>query len=134
MKSFGYNSGRTPVILKAVPAIQSNTVGCGAAEFALRLVEIDERIAEQKRQLSSFIGEIMDVLDYLPLDSDERSVFELRYLRNKKEAVICKTRFISRSTYYTICNRGIKTLLKYQRINELLCKFEDDLKTRTFLD
>ena len=114
--------------------IQSNSVGNGTAEFALRVVEIEEWINSQKRQLSTLLGEILDVLDYLPLESDERAVFELRYLGGKREVFICKARYISRSTYYTICGRGIKELLQYKRIDEILNNYENDLKSRTFLD
>lgn len=111
--------------------IQSNSVGNGTAELALRVVEIEERINSQKRQLSTLLGEILDVLDYLPLESDERAVFELRYLGGKREAFICKARYISRSTYYRLFDSGYKALLQYRRIGEILSNYSDKLKAQT---
>lgn len=110
------------------PKVQSNSISGGAAEFALRIVEIDERIARQKVQLSTLLSEILDVFDYLPLESDERAVLELRYIRDKREKFICKTRYISRSKYYALCDSAIKKLLKYQRINNILKKYSEELK------
>lgn len=110
------------------PKVQSNSISGGAAEFALRIVEIDERIARQKVQLSTLLSEILDVFDYLPLESDERAVLELRYIQDKREEFICKTRYISRSKYYALCDSAIKKLLKYQRINNNLKKYSEELK------
>ena len=110
------------------PKVQSNSISGGAAEFALRIVEIDERIARQKVQLSTLLSEILDVFDYLPLESDERAVLELRYIRDKREKFICKTRYISRSKYYALCDSAIKKLLKYQRINNIMKKYSEELK------
>ena len=110
------------------PKVQSNSISGGAAEFALRIVEIDERIARQKVQLSTLLSEILDVFDYLPLESDERAVLELRYIQDKREKFICKTRYISRSKYYALCDSAIKKLLKYQRINNNLKKYSEELK------
>lgn len=110
------------------PKVQSNSISGGAAEFALRIVEIDERIARQKVQLSTLLSEILDVFDYLPLESDERAVLELRYIQDKREEFICKTRYISRSKYYALCDSAIKKLLKYQRINNILKKYSEELK------
>lgn len=110
------------------PKVQSNSISGGAAEFALRIVEIDERIARQKVQLSTLLSEILDVFDYLPLESDERAVLELRYIQDKREKYICKTRYISRSKYYALCDSAIKKLLKYQRINNILKKYSEELK------
>ena len=110
------------------PKVQSNSISGGAAEFALRIVEIDERIARQKVQLSTLLSEILDVFDYLPLESDERAVLELRYIQDKREKFICKTRYISRSKYYALCDSAIKKLLKYQRINNILKKYSEELK------
>ena len=114
--------------LKTSPKVQSNSISGGAAEFALRIVEIDERIARQKVQLSTLLSEILDVFDYLPLESDERAVLELRYIQDKREKFICKTRYISRSKYYALCDSAIKKLLKYQRINNILKKYSEELK------
>lgn len=110
------------------PKVQSNSISGGAAEFALRIVEIDERIARQKVQLSTLLSEILDVFDYLPLESDERAVLELKYIQDKREKFICKTRYISRSKYYALCDSAIKKLLKYQRINNILKKYSEELK------
>ena len=111
------------------PKIQKNSVSRGAAEFALRIVEIDERISNQKKQLSTLLSEILDVFDYLPLESDERAVLELRYIQGRREKFICKTRYISRSKYYSLCDNAIKTLLKYQRISEILKKYSEELRS-----
>lgn len=110
------------------PKVQSNNISGGAAEFALRIIEIDERIARQKVQLSTLLSEILDLFDYLPLESDERAVLELRYIQDKREKFICKTRYISRSKYYALCDSAIKKLLEYQRINNILEKYSEELK------
>lgn len=107
--------------------IQSNSVSGGAAAVALRIVEIDERISDQREQLSTLLGEILDIFDYLPLESDERAVLELRYIQNMREKCICKTRFISRSKYYSLCDSAIETLLKYQRITNILRRYGEEL-------
>jgi hypothetical protein len=110
------------------PRVQTNSVSGGAAEFALRIVETDERIIAQKAQLSVLLSEILDVFDFLPLESDERAVLELRYLQDKKVPYICKTRYISRSTFYALCDKGIKELLKSQKIIKTLKRYEKELK------
>ena len=110
------------------PKVQSNSISGGAAEFALRIVEIDERITKQKEQLSTLLSEILDVFDYLPLESDERAVLELRYIQGKREKFICKTCFISRSKYYMLCDSAIKKLLKFQRIHNILKNYSEELK------
>lgn len=110
------------------PRVKNNSVSGGAAEFALRIVEIDERIMNHKKQLSMLLSEILDVFDYLPLESDERAVLELRYIQDKREKFICRTRYISRSTYYSLCDKALQKLLSYQRINEILKKYDEELK------
>jgi predicted DNA-binding protein YlxM (UPF0122 family) len=111
------------------PRVKNSSVNSGAAECALRIIETEERILEQRKKLSIIMGEILDVFDFLPIESRERHVLELRYLNNYSVIEICTECKVCSSTYHALCDRGIKRLLKYQKINDTISKYEEALKS-----
>lgn len=93
------------------------------ASLAYQKSEIELRIEEQKRQVEAALIQIMDILDYLDPISEERMVLELRYIDNLPWSTIEKRVHMSRSTCYNKQCAGIRQLLSFKRVREIVKKY-----------
>lgn len=105
---------------KEIPSDTSNKRNDGSASLLLRLSEIEERIDKEKDRMSKRLLEIMDVIDYLPEESEERMILELRHIDCYEWKDIVKKMNYSRTSCNTYYNKAIEKLLEYKRVRVLI--------------
>lgn len=102
------------------PLPRNGGIGNGAASILFKLADIEERIYAQKTEIEKSIVRVMDILEYLPIDSLEREVCELIYIDGKKMAVVEKEIPMSRAQCYNKLNAAIAMLLTQPRIKAMV--------------
>ena len=108
--------------------VQSSPSADGMLCVAIRLEEVNERIDKQRKQLSRLVLDILTILEFLPVDSDERTVLEMKYIQKRSDKAIYSSMYISKSQFYKIRNKAFNTLLRYSKVNKILNKFERELE------
>ena len=101
--------------------------------FLIRLEEINERIREQQMHSARVVVEIMNVLDFLPGESDERNILEMKYIQKKSDKAIYASMYISKSQFYKLRNRAFDALLRFAKVNDILNQYEKELDNATKL-
>ncbi len=109
---------------KEIPSSATNRRNDGSAGLLLRLAEIEDRIEKEKDRMSRRLIEIMDVIDYLPEESDERMILELRHIDCYEWKDIVKKMNYSRTSCNTYYNKAIAKLLEYKRVRVLIAAEE----------
>lgn len=94
--------------------------GQGAASIIMRIAEVEERIARQQENIGKTIVHVMDIMDYLPEESTEREIIELKHIDCLKWERIQLEANLSRSPCYDYYNRGIKILLQNKRVQKIV--------------
>lgn len=105
--------------------------GCGKEPdlpLTIKLSEIEDRISRQASIEAAAILDIMQVLDFLPVDSDEREVMELRHIDHKSWSEIRKTVYFSARQCHRIHESGLKILFGYKQVRQRLTDFKDKLE------
>lgn len=102
-----------------------NSIGDGAATFALRLDDIDTKIQNQCHRMRMRIESIMELIDQLPEDSEERAVLEQRYLNRETMEHISRNLHMARRTTYRIFRKAIEELLTFQKTFDVIHHYED---------
>lgn len=100
---------------KPLPRSSSGN-GNGAASILFKMADIEERIYSQKEEIEKAIVRVMDIVDYLPQDSLEREICELRHIDMKPWKEIQDEIPMSRSQCNKRYNGAIKILLNNGRI------------------
>jgi hypothetical protein len=67
---------------KKTTRVQSSNGSSGTIEIVIKLDEIRKRIDDQSMLMSKLIIEIFNILDFLPTESEGRSLLELRYIQH----------------------------------------------------
>lgn len=98
----------------------------GAASILFKLSDIEERIYAQKEEVEKTIVRVMDIIEYLPLDSLEREICELRHIDMKKWKEIQEEIPMSRSQCNKRYNEAMKMLLNNGRILHMVEESEGD--------
>lgn len=101
------------------PLPRSNGTGSGAASILLKLADIEERIYAQKAEIERSIVRVMDILAYLPVNSLEREICELRHIDMKSWRQISEQIPMSRSACAAHYSDAIDLLLQNARIQEM---------------
>lgn len=98
--------------------------GDGAAGILLKISDIEERIIDQKRTMQEHLRLTIDILELLPIESDEREVCELRYEDGKNwETISQKTNFSIRQCHRKK-NDAIRYLLEFDWIKQMVTEEE----------
>lgn len=106
----------------------NNEPGTGAASYIYRQSELEERIYAQEREAKKIMLQVMDIMDFLPVESENRSVLELKYLDGYKDNAIVKARFYSnRSTVSYHLANGLDELLNFAKVQKIIDEFEKTL-------
>lgn len=108
------------------PMPRNSGTGEGAASIVLKLADIEDRIYEQKSEIEKAIVRVMDILDYLPVNSLEREICELRFIDLKKWEVIEAEIPMSHTQCNKIFNDALNTLLSFPRIRKMVDAAEDE--------
>ena len=107
----------------------NNSPSEGSAGYSFRLSEIEERIYAQKKEAEKILYTVMDIMDFLPVDDEDRSVLELRYIDNLSDKeIIRKKVYGNRSTVSYHINCGLDKLLKFQKVIKILNEYEKQLQ------
>lgn len=104
----------------------SSGEGNGAASILLKMSDIEERIYAQKEEVEKAIVRVMDIIEYLPVESLEREICELRHIDMKPWQEIQGEIPMSRSQCNKRYNRAIQMLLGNGRILRMVEESEED--------
>lgn len=106
---------------------KGNGSGVGCAAISYRLDEIDIRINEQMEKSIKILSDIMDVIDFLPDNSLERTVIENRYIDRCSWGRVCMKNHISRTSAIRKWKKGLYMLLEFKRVNMIVTEYELNL-------
>lgn len=121
-----FNHPLKGVSYDGMPHGSGESVGCAALSF--RLDEIDTRIKEQMAQAAKVLTEIMDVIDFLPENTTERSIIEQRYIDRKNWIQICRANHISKTPAIRYWKKGLYKLLEFKKIQMLMEEYENSME------
>lgn len=107
-----------------MPKAPSGNLDGPVMSEVFRVMEIEERIAEQKNKVAKDLLNIMDIFDYLDTNSDERNALELHYIDGFKWERVAEEIPCSRSQVFNLQEAGLKKLLEFKRVREILKKYE----------
>ena len=109
----------------AAPRQGGRCLGPGAStDLAAKLSEIEERINRQVEIEATAILDVMKMLDFLPADSTERAIMDLRHIDCKPWNEIMKQVHLSRSPCFMYYEKGLQRLLRYKKVQKSLAIFE----------
>lgn len=86
--------------------------------------EIEARIQKQAEREKKIVLEIMDILDFLPADTTERMIMELRHIDCKSWIEIQKTVHLTRTPCYDYYNKGLDKLLESEEVHTKLAHYK----------
>ncbi len=118
-----FDSPLGAVKMDGMPKGSSSGVGCAAISF--RLDEIDTRIKEQIETSAKVLTDIMNVIDFLPENSLERSIIESRYIDRYDWNRVCRENHISRTPATKSWRKGLYMLLEFKKVKQILKEYED---------
>ena len=91
--------------------------------------DIESRILEQKKEIDQAITQVMDIIDYLPVNSIERQICELRHIDFKPWGAVSAEIPMSRSQVHRKYKAAVNLLLKNQYIQSIVEEYEDEYDT-----
>ena len=104
----------------------NNEPGAGAASYIFRQSELEERIYAQECEAKKIMLQIMDIMDFLPAESENRSVLELKYIDGHSDKDIIKIKFYSnRSTLSYHLANGLDELLQFAKVQKIIEEFDE---------
>lgn len=121
-----FNSPLTGVSYDGMPRSSGTGVGCAALSF--RLDEIDTRIKDQMEKSVKVLAEILEIIEFLPENSIERSIIEHRYIDRMEWKQICKEEHISRTPATRHWRKGLYQLLEFKKVQLIVHEYEKSLK------
>ncbi len=89
-----------------------------------RLSEIQDRIRQQADRASKSLEDIMNVIDFLNVNSMERRIIESKYIDMSGWIEMCRLHHVSRSTAIRHWKKGLYKMLAYPRVQEILKEYE----------
>lgn len=92
----------------------------------IQISEIEDRICQQKQEIENAIVRVMNIIDYLPLNSIEREICELRHIDLKSWGIISDEIPMSRSQVNRRYNAAIDALLNNRSVRKLIAKHENE--------
>lgn len=101
--------------------------GDGGTALEVRTGDIESRIKCQIETQKKTVEEIIDVIEYLPEESTERAILELRHIDCKTWNEICRLVHLTRSPCFEYYNRGLERLLSFKKVRIALETYEDRL-------
>lgn len=110
-----------------IPRSQTNKVGAGAASILYRIAEIEERIIKQTDNIGIAMLKVMDIMDFLPEQSTERMILELRHIDCKPWKQIMIDVSLTRTPCYEYYNRGLEKLLSFKKVIKVLDEYRNSL-------
>lgn len=94
----------------------------GAASLTLKLADIEERIHREQDNIAKSIVEVMDIIELLSVDSDERQILELKYIDCMSGKRIEEQMSYSRTACYAKKIEGLNKLLEFKKVQAIIKK------------
>jgi hypothetical protein len=108
-----------------MPHGNGDNLGCAALSF--RLDEINTKILEQVERSSKTLTDIMDIIDFLPENSMERSIVERRYIDRQNWNQICRAEHISRTPATRYWRKALYQLLEFKKVTQVLKEYQETI-------
>lgn len=107
---------------------QSETLSTTDAPADTRCLisDMESRILDQKNEIDRAMKQAMDIIDYLPINSIERQIYELRHIDFKPWDEISMEISMSRSQINRRYRAAVSLLLKNQHIQDITAEHEDE--------
>ena len=103
---------------------KGNSGGPGCAALSFRLDEIESRIKEQIEKSVKVLTDIMNVIDFLPENTKERSIIENRYIDRYSWERVCRENHMSRTPIIKNWRKGLYTLLEFKKVGQILKEYK----------
>jgi hypothetical protein len=110
--------------LTGIPSSNKGRVSNGSASLIFKIGDIEDRIQHQIEIEAQSVNDIMDILDFLPVDSIERDILEYRHIDCKTWDEIMDMVHLSRSPCFEHYNKGLDKLISYKKVRATLEAFE----------
>lgn len=107
---------------------QSGCTTSKTEDYVVRALEIEDRIMKQQVEVQRAMFAVMEVMDFLPIDSVERSVLEYRYIDCLPWKFIIARMSYSKASCHNYCNAGIDMLLGCDEVQATLQKYIESNK------
>nr|DAH03590.1 MAG TPA: Protein of unknown function (DUF1492) [Caudoviricetes sp.] len=98
----------------------SGGVSQGAASIVMRIAEIEDRIEDQKNTIANAMLKVMDIMDYLPINTMERYILELRYIDCLSWKRIQEEAHMTRNPCNNYRNSALHILLQNKRVKKII--------------
>ncbi|MCD8208070.1 MAG: sigma-70 region 4 domain-containing protein [Bacteroidales bacterium] len=108
-----------------------NEIGLGAASYALKKSEQESRIEDQQKVTARYLQSVMDMMEYLDANSDERAVLELHYIDGLKWEDVADEMHMAKSTVMDKQRAGLIMLLSVRRVRYKLRQYAASRKDDT---
>jgi len=115
-------SGTKGMQYSLTPKSPSVKIGSSIEERVIRTIEIEERILKQQDKVQAAMLAVMELMDFLPLDSTERIILEYRYVDCLSWRQICREMSMTRTPCNRYYNLGIEKLLEFQDVLKILSR------------
>ena len=110
-----------------IPHSTTNNTNDGpAAALMIRQEEIEERIEAQKAIADKAMLNVMNVIDYLPVNSIERTILEYRYIDCKSWKEVMREAHMTRNPCNDYKNKAMDELLSFKRIQILIKEYAQE--------
>lgn len=107
-----------------IPSGKTNAISDGPISGVIRKMEVEERIENQKDEMAKAMLSVMAVMDFLPVNSEEREVLELRHIDCMSWKQICKEINLTRTPCNNRYDKGIDRLLEFKKVQKIIKDFE----------
>lgn len=107
---------------------RGSSTNVGSAALSFRLDEIDTRIKEQMHRSVKILADIMDVIEFLPENSIERSIIEYRYIDRMNWSKVCNEVHLTKTPAIKYWRKGLYELLEFKKIQQVIREYEKSLE------
>lgn len=112
--------------LSGMPHSTTNNISNEPLDFVIKQEQIIMRLRNEEKESASAMLKIMDMINFLECDSDERNILELRYIDNYPWKKIEKLIPMSRSRCNDYLNIGLDKLLSFKKVQKILEEFMNE--------
>lgn len=99
---------------------KGNNIGVGCAAISLMLEDIKIQIDEQTEKAAMSLSGTMEIIDFLPQNTIERSIIENKYIDRFNWDKVCAENNISRTPATRQWKKGLYKLLEFEKVKQIL--------------
>lgn len=120
--------GTKGVNYSPMPKSKTNRITNEPAEFCVKQEEIEERIERERKLASGAMLKVMDMLAFLPEDSDEKNILEMKYMDSMSWQEIAEVQSMSRSRCIDYWNIGLVKLLGFKKVRVIIEEYQKEIE------